>query len=46
MTAAVNPTSKEALIATFKQPRPAQSSAVESVQDRFLRRGDAWQPGR
>jgi flagellar basal-body rod modification protein FlgD len=36
MTAAVNPTSKDALIATFNQPRTAQSSAVESVQDRFL----------
>jgi flagellar basal-body rod modification protein FlgD len=36
MTAAVNPTSKDALIATFNQPRTVQSSAVESVQDRFL----------
>ena len=36
MTAAVNPTSKDALIATFNQPRTAKSSAVESVQDRFL----------
>lgn len=36
MASAVNPTSKEALIATFNQPRTAQSSTAESVQDRFL----------
>jgi flagellar basal-body rod modification protein FlgD len=36
MTSAVNPTSKEALIATFNQPRAAESDAAESVQDRFL----------
>ena len=37
MTSAVNPTSKDALIATFNQPRTAQSSTAESVQDRFLK---------
>ena len=36
MASAVNPNSKEALIATFNQPRTAQSSTAESVQDRFL----------
>jgi len=36
MASAVNPTSKEALIATFNQPRATQSDTAESVQDRFL----------
>lgn len=36
MTAAVNPTSQEAFIATFNQPRTAESNRAESVQDRFL----------
>ena len=36
MATAVNPTSKEALIASFNQPRTIQQGAIESVQDRFL----------
>jgi hypothetical protein len=32
MTAAVNPTSQEAFIATFNQPRTAESNRAESVQ--------------
>jgi flagellar basal-body rod modification protein FlgD len=36
MATPVNPTSKDALIASFNQPRTVQQGAIESVQDRFL----------